>query len=202
MEVDQHPKNIIPPSCVLGALSWKLERNIRAVHSQEPDPGGGRQILQSLRLPCHSGVRRTVSFLHRQFLGFSMPRDTQCFVSSCIVCSQNKVSHKPHAGPHVYSDPSVVTHFFVTGLPLSSGKTVVMIVVDCFSKGAQFVALTKLPSAAESAKLIFTHVFRLHSILVDIVSGRGASILFVSVEGTLSNLWDCSQPLLGFSLLI
>ncbi|XP_036072769.1 uncharacterized protein lrfn4b [Oryzias melastigma] len=192
-ETDQQPKTIISPSCVLGALSWQLERDVRSAQAQEPDPGGGppncmfvpsamrRQVLQwshASRLTCHPGVRRTLYFLRRRFWWPSMSRDTQDFISGCPVCARNKVSHTPPAGQlHPLSIPtrpwSHIALDFVTGLPPSSGKTVIMTIVDRFSKAAHFVALPKLPSAAGTAALMLTHVFRLHGIPVDIVSDRG-----------------------------
>ena len=62
---------------------------------------------------------------------------------------------------------------FITGLPVSDGKSVIVVMVDRFSKVAHFVALPKLPSAPETAQLMINHVFRLHGIPLDVVSDRG-----------------------------
>ena len=62
---------------------------------------------------------------------------------------------------------------FITGLPASAGNSVIMTVVDRFSRQAHFVALPKLPSSEETADLLVDHVVRLHGIPVDIVSDRG-----------------------------
>ena len=51
---------------------------------------------------------------------------------------------------------------FVTGLPTSRGNTTILTLVDRFSKMVHFVALPKLPSAAETADLLVRHVVRLH----------------------------------------
>lgn len=59
---------------------------------------------------------------------------------------------------------------FVTGLLASSGKSVILSIIDRFSKSAHIVALEKLPSAAETAQLMVGHVFRLHGILSEITS--------------------------------
>ncbi|XP_023815983.1 uncharacterized protein LOC111948232 [Oryzias latipes] len=190
---DQTPTTVIPVSRVLGALTWRLEKDIREAQVQEPDPGGGppnrlfvprtcrSQVLQwahATRLTCHPGVRRTITFLRRQFWWPSLARDAQEFVAACTVCAQNKVSNQPPAGLlHPLPVPSRpwshIALDFVTGLPLSAGKTVIMTVVDRFSKAAHFVALKKLPSAAETAQLVIEHIFRLHGIPVDLVSDRG-----------------------------
>lgn len=54
---------------------------------------------------------------------------------------------------------------FVTGLPPYARNTVILTIVDCFSKVAHFVALSKLPTALETAQLFTNHIFRLHGIL-------------------------------------
>ena len=59
---------------------------------------------------------------------------------------------------------------FVTGLPPSQGQTAVLSIIDRFSKAANFVPLTKLPSALETADLLVKHVFRLHDIPTEVVS--------------------------------
>ncbi len=62
---------------------------------------------------------------------------------------------------------------FVTDLPPSAGNSVVLTVVDRFSKTAHFIPLPKLPAAKETALAIFDHVFRVHGLPTDIVSDRG-----------------------------
>ncbi len=62
---------------------------------------------------------------------------------------------------------------FVTGLPPSAGNTVVLTVVDRFSKAAHFIPLPKLPSAKETAQLMVDHVFKIHGLPTDVVSDRG-----------------------------
>ncbi len=61
----------------------------------------------------------------------------------------------------------------MTGLPLSAGNTVILTVVDRFSKAAHFIPLPKLPSARETAQVMVDHVFRIHGLPSDIVSDRG-----------------------------
>ncbi len=62
---------------------------------------------------------------------------------------------------------------FVTVLPPSCGMTVVLTVVDWFSKAAHFIPLPKLPSARETATVVLDHVFRIHGLPVNVVSDRG-----------------------------
>lgn len=61
---------------------------------------------------------------------------------------------------------------FVNGLPISKGHSVVLTVVDRFSKMVHFIPLSKLPPAKEMANVLIQQVFRLHGIPQDIVSDR------------------------------
>ncbi|XP_078800175.1 uncharacterized protein LOC144990526 [Oryzias latipes] len=84
---------------------------------------------------------RTISFLRRRFWWPSLARDTREFVSACTVCAQNKTTNHPPAGLlHPLPVPSRpwshIALDFVTGLLSSAGRTVIMTVVDRFSKAA------------------------------------------------------------------
>ena len=78
---------------------------------------------------------------------------------------------------------------FVTGLPPSEGNTVVLTVVDRFSKMGHFIPLPKLPSAKETAEVVLHHVFRLHGFPRDVVSDRGPQFI--------SKFWKAFCSLIG-----
>ena len=99
-------------------------------------------------------------------------------MEACSVCAQNKTSSGSRMGLlqplPISSRPwADISMDFVTGLPVSKGKTTVLTVVDRFSKMTHFIALPKLPSAKETAEVMMTHVFRIHGFPKDIVSDRG-----------------------------
>uniref|UniRef100_A0A8C1S753 Integrase catalytic domain-containing protein n=1 Tax=Cyprinus carpio TaxID=7962 RepID=A0A8C1S753_CYPCA len=107
-----------------------------------------------------------------------MAQDAQWLVSACPICAAGKGSNRPPAGLlqplSVPSRPwSHIAMDFVTGLPPSSGKMVVLTVVDRFSKAVHFIPLPKLPSARETATIVLDHVFRIHGLPVNVVSDRG-----------------------------
>ncbi len=107
-----------------------------------------------------------------------MARDVHDFVLACSVCATGKSSNRPPDGLlqqlPVPSRPwSHIALDFVTALPPSQGHTVVLTVVDRFSKAAHFIPLPKLPSAKETALVVVDHVFRLHGLPIDVVSDRG-----------------------------
>ena len=184
---------IIPSTCVVGAASWEIESVVKEAQRSVPDPGGGppdrlfvppavrSQVLQwghSSKLACHPGAHRTLVFLRHRFWWPGMTGDVREFVAACSVCARSKASHRPPAGllrplPIPSRPWSHIAVDFVTGLPPSEGNTVILTIIDRFSKAVHYVPLPKLPSALETADLLSKHVFKLHGIPVDIVSDRG-----------------------------
>lgn len=51
---------------------------------------------------------------------------------------------------------------------LSSGDTVVLTVVDRFSKTVHFIPVPKLPTARDTAYIFLDHVFHTHGLPVDV----------------------------------
>uniref|UniRef100_A0A3P8ZAS7 Gypsy retrotransposon integrase-like protein 1 n=1 Tax=Esox lucius TaxID=8010 RepID=A0A3P8ZAS7_ESOLU len=119
-----------------------------------------------------------MSFLRRRFWWPSMGKDTRQYVAACPTCSRNKGSNRPSAGllrplPTPRRPWSHLALDFVTGLPASEGNTVILTVVDRFSKFTHFLPLPKLPTAKETASLLVREVFRVHGLPCDVVSDRG-----------------------------
>ncbi|CDQ64038.1 unnamed protein product [Oncorhynchus mykiss] len=88
-----------------------------------------------------------------------MGEDTLRFVAACPVCAQNKSTNRASSGLlHPLPIPrrpwSHLALDFVTGLPSSVGNTVILTIVDRFSKFAHFVPLSKLPSATETSEIL------------------------------------------------
>ena len=106
-----------------------------------------------------------------------MARDVKDFVVACSVCTWSKNTHQlPQGLLHPLPIPSrPCSHIFVdfiTGLPKSKGNTVILVVVDRFSKACRLIPLFKLPSVLETAHLMFNHVFRVFGFPQDIVLDR------------------------------
>ncbi|XP_078812643.1 uncharacterized protein lrrc75a isoform X3 [Oryzias latipes] len=184
---------IIPPTCVVGNLTWDIETRVLQAQDEEPDhpppPANTLYVPSSLRsdvlvwghtsrVSCHGGVQRTLSLIKRRFFWPTLERDVREFIAACDICARSKSSNLPPAGllhplPIATRPWSHIALDFVTGLPPSQGKTVILTVVDRFSKAAQFIPLPKLPTAAEMADILVHQVFRNHGIPKDIVSDRG-----------------------------
>lgn len=119
-------------------------------------------------------------------------------MSACSVCAHNKNTYRPPAGLlHPLPTPGrpwpLISLGFITGLPSSEGNTIILTIVDHFSKAAHLLlALTKLPKASETAQLMVNHVFRLHGIPNDVVSDRGRQFI--------SQVWKSFCQTLGASV--
>ncbi|KAF0930854.1 hypothetical protein E2562_035954 [Oryza meyeriana var. granulata] len=126
--------------------------------SLEP-PSFPHQTAHKLRFPRYDGATDQVVWLHK----------------GCIVCQQNKTEHLHPAGllqplevpSSVWAD---IAMDFVEGFPKVGGKSVVLTVVDRFSKYAHFVALGHPYTATSVARVFFDHIVRLHGIPCSIVS--------------------------------
>lgn len=145
----------------------------------------------------HPGSTRTLKLIQRRFWWPNMQRDVRGFVAACAVCAQNK---DPRTHPHglLHSLPiptrpwSHISMDFVTGLPRSQGNTVILVVVDRFSKACHLIPLPKIPTASQTADLLMQHVFRIHDFPQDMVSDRGSQFT--------SRFWKSFGRLIGASI--
>jgi len=97
------PEPIIPKSCVVTAVSLRIEEEVKEAQQTQPDPGNGplgrlyipdsvkTSVLQwahSSKLPCHSGLNRIFAFLRRRFWWPSMDVDVKLFVCLPCLCTE------------------------------------------------------------------------------------------------------------------
>uniref|UniRef100_A0A671X748 Gypsy retrotransposon integrase-like protein 1 n=1 Tax=Sparus aurata TaxID=8175 RepID=A0A671X748_SPAAU len=120
-------ETILPPSCVVGAVRWEVERVVEEALQVHPAPDGcpperlfvppsvRAPVLQwghSSKLACHPGVHRTLSLVRQRFWWPSMATDTRKFIAACSVCARSKSSHRPPCWP-----PAALTHPSPTLVP-------------------------------------------------------------------------------------
>nr|GEV58472.1 putative mitochondrial protein [Tanacetum cinerariifolium] len=99
------------------------------------------------------------------------------FVSKCDVCQRSKLGLSTY---HVLLQPlpiptllwSEISMDFVEGLSNSSGKTVIMVVVDRLSKYSHFMELSHPFTTIQVAQLFLDNVYKLHGLLKIIVNER------------------------------
>jgi len=75
----------------------------------------------------------------------------------------NAIPEKPWS--HILAD-------FITKLPLVQGYDTILVVCDCFSKMAHFIATTEKTSAEGLTKLFWDHVWKLHGLPESIISDK------------------------------
>ena len=203
------PSYILPPSCVVGAVTWGIEQRVREanINCHVPDGCPPNRLFVSVplrsqvihwahtsRVSCHPGIRRTLFVVRQRFWWPSMEGEVREYVMACAVCAQNKSSRCSTSGllqplPVPHRPWSDISLDFVTGLPSSKGKTTILTVVDRFSKMVHFIPLSKLPSAKGTAEAVLLHVFRIHGFPRDVVSDRGPQFV--------SQFWKAFCSLLG-----
>lgn len=125
----------------------------------------------------HAGVTKTFNRLKDNVYWESMYKDTKDFVSTCLTCQQTKYVPQPPLGllqpipppSGVWED---IAMDFIVSLPANQGHSVILVVIDRFSKAAHFGSLPTHFSAYKTAEL-FTHmVFKLHGYPKSIISDR------------------------------
>ncbi|KAK3547523.1 hypothetical protein QTP86_021502, partial [Hemibagrus guttatus] len=109
-----------------------------------------------------------------------IPRDVADYVESCATCAQSRISRQLPAGLLVPLPVPRRPWFhmaidFVTNLPDSGGHNTVLVAIEQFSKACHLVPLKGLPTAMESATIMFNQGFRIYGLPEDIVSDREPS---------------------------
>ncbi|KAJ4788910.1 polyprotein [Rhynchospora pubera] len=134
-------------------------------------------ILTTAHGVGHEGVQKTLHRIRRDFYIPQLKQLVQDFVRSCPLCQQHKVDHLHPAGllqplpipARIWSDISMD---FIEGFPKSHGKSVILTVVDRFSKYAHFIPLAHPYNACSVAQVFFEAIVKLHGIPESIVSDR------------------------------
>jgi hypothetical protein len=125
----------------------------------------------------HSGFLKTYHRVKKDFFWDGLKTDVQRFVEECLVCQQNKVETIKTPGLlQPLSIPSQcweeVSMDFITGLPKSEGKSVIMVIVDRLTKYAHFCALSHPFKASTVSTAFMETVQKLHGSPKIIVSDR------------------------------
>lgn len=121
--------------------------------------------------------QKTLQRAAADFYWPGMKRQVQDIVRTCAICQRNKAEHLQPAG--LLQPLQVPTQFcsdismdFIDGLPPSNGKTILLVVVDRYSKYTHFLPLAHPYSAVIVAQLFFDHIFKLHGLPETVVSDR------------------------------
>ena len=135
------------------------------------------EIVAAIHEDGHEGVQRTLHRLRRDFHFPNMRQHMQDFVRACATCQRYKSEHLHPAGlllplpvpTAVWTDIGLD---FVEALPKVRGKSVILTVVDRFSKYCHFIPLAHPYSAESVAQAFFADIVRLHGMPQSMVSDR------------------------------
>jgi hypothetical protein len=120
---------------------------------------------------------KTYHRVKKDFFWDGLKTDVQRFVAECLVFQQNKVETiktpgllQPLAIPSQRWEE--VSMDFITGLPKSEGKSVIMVIVDRLTKYTHFCALSHPFKASTVATAFMEIVQKLHGSPKIIVSDK------------------------------
>uniref|UniRef100_A0A8C1MA50 Gypsy retrotransposon integrase-like protein 1 n=2 Tax=Cyprinus carpio TaxID=7962 RepID=A0A8C1MA50_CYPCA len=187
------PERILPFHVVVAPIQWDIMTLIEQHNSQEAPPATcppdktyvpapyRDQVLDHIHcLPAsgHPGITATLHLLKNRFWWETINPDTIKFIQNCQTCNMHKTPRQLPAGllqplPIPQRPWSHLAIDFITDLPLSQGNTVILTIIDRFSKACRLIPLPKLPTALQTAELLCNWVFRFYGIPDDIVSDRG-----------------------------
>jgi hypothetical protein len=125
----------------------------------------------------HSGFLKTYHRVKKDFLWDGLKTNVQKFVAECVVCQQNKVETIKTPGLlQQLSIPSQrweeVSMDFITRLPKSEGKSVIMVIVDRLTKYAHFCSLSHPFKSSTISTAFMETMQKLHGSPKIIVSDR------------------------------
>ena len=125
----------------------------------------------------HSEASHTYKRLNQIFYWKRMQKEVKDWVHKCTVCQRNKPVLTKSASllqPLLVPTQAwqCLAMDFIVGLPKSNGKTIILVVVDRYTKYAHFVALRHPINATKIAQVFIDTIVKLHGWPSEIVSDR------------------------------
>jgi hypothetical protein len=109
------------------------------------------QLEHDSKVAGHFGRERTLELLTRNFYWTNMECNVRNYWSECDICQRKKAPrHAKHGLLHpleLACKPWIhISTDFITDLPESEGATMILVVVDRFTKMAHFIPIKKKDS--------------------------------------------------------
>ena len=125
----------------------------------------------------HMGIAKTLARLTENFYWKGIRQDVERFIASCVDCQHTKYETRKPAGllcplPIPSKPWEDLSLDFITGLPAFQGHTVILVIVDRFSKGIHLAMLPTRHTAYTVADLFMDLVGKLHGMPRSLVSDR------------------------------
>jgi hypothetical protein len=159
---------------------WRINDDIITIAGRIYIPQSSTCLLMVLAAThgvTHEGVEQTLHHLRHNFFLPDIRAIIHDHVRACAICQQNKVEQLCPGGLlQSLEVPSVVctdiAMDFVEGFPRINDKSVILSVVDRFSKFAHFIPLGHPYMATSVARSFFTDIVCLHGLSSSIASDR------------------------------
>ena len=174
---------------------YKIKRGLLVVHQEGqdnevdywrviiPDDVSTRNFvvaeLHNIPYSLHPGVQRTLYKVRKYFFWKGMTGHIREFVESCPVCQVAKSDHTLHRGKLQSTNIpekkwTEVSLDFITDLPVTKGmKDSILTVIDKATRMVHLIPCKKSVTAAETAKLYWDQVVKLHGVPKILYSDRG-----------------------------
>jgi hypothetical protein len=125
----------------------------------------------------HSGFTKTYDRVKRSFFWDGMKHDIRNFVAECYVfqCNKGETVKSSYTLQLLPIPPAIwkdISMDFITVLPKSGNKSIIMVVVDRLSKYAHFCTLQHPFTTSMVAQIFIDQVFKMHGMPHSIVSDR------------------------------
>ncbi|KAJ3696419.1 hypothetical protein LUZ61_000124 [Rhynchospora tenuis] len=139
-----------------------------------------QKILHSLHdssVGGHSGINATYQKVKKLFYWPQMKQSIHDFITSCHTCQLNKGEHLHYPGllqplPIPQDAWQSVGLDFITGLPKSKGRDVILVFIDRLTKYGHFIPLTHPYHASDVAQVFLDNIYKLHGLPQNLVSDR------------------------------
>jgi len=125
----------------------------------------------------HEGRWKMAELVARNYWWPGLTKEVEKYVEGYDACQRHKNQSEAPAGKLISNaipeKPwSHISADFITKLPLAQGYNAVLVVCDCFSKIAYFIATMEKTSAEGLARLFQDHVWKLHGLPESIILDR------------------------------
>jgi hypothetical protein len=151
--------------------------NLRLCVPKSERPDLIKEIHDSAHKSAHAGWECTLANLRERFYWPSMRADITKYVLTCDPCQ--KIKHDQGAKKGFLQPLSIpatpfdtITLDFVTGLPDSRGRDIILVVIDKLTKFALFLATNTDITAMETVSLLFQRLVKLFGIPKTIIGDR------------------------------
>ena len=133
-------------------------------------------------LSGHFGQGKTISLIRREYVWPGLRDFVKDYCRSCVSCKRGKsVRHKPYGLLRQLPIPArpwdSISMDFIEHLPISSGFTAILVIIDRLSKQGIFIPTYDTVTSQDLAKLFVLHVFSKHGVPGHVTSDRGSEFV-------------------------